>query len=50
MLRSLDGTVDRGVLTVAPTALGRGWNLEMLQRWLDERRSGPGVVPWVDRA
>ena len=50
MLRSLDGTVDRGVLTVAPTAAGRGWNLEVLQRWLGERAPGPGVRALGDRA
>ena len=47
MLRSLDGTVDRGVLTVAPTAAGRGWNLDALRRWLHERATAPGAVPWT---
>ncbi len=47
MLGSLDGTVDRGVLTVAPTAAGRGWNLDALKQWLGARASGPGMVPWV---
>ena len=31
MLVQLDGIVERGVLTVAPTAASRGWNLEWLQ-------------------
>ncbi len=47
MLGSLDGTVVRGVLTVAPTAAGRGWNLDALKRWLGDRAPGPGMVPWV---
>jgi len=47
MLGSLDGAVDRGVLTVAPTAAGRGWNLDALKQWLGDRASGPGTVPWV---
>ena len=28
MLVQLDRVVDRGVLTVAPTAAGRGWNAD----------------------
>ncbi|MBP2646695.1 MAG: folC [Gemmatimonadetes bacterium] len=47
MLRSLDGTVERGVLTVAPTAAGRGWNLEALERWLRDRSAGAGRVQWA---
>jgi dihydrofolate synthase/folylpolyglutamate synthase len=47
MLRSLDGTVERGVLTVAPTAAGRGWNLEALERWRRERSTGAGLVEWA---
>ena len=31
---SLDAAVDRGVLTVAPTAAGRGWDLSGCERWL----------------
>jgi len=47
MLRILDGTVERGVLTIAPTAAGRGWNLEALDRWLGDRSQGKGVVQWT---
>ncbi len=42
MLVLLDGTVERGVLTVAPTAAGRGWNLEALDRWLGDRSPAAG--------
>jgi dihydrofolate synthase/folylpolyglutamate synthase len=34
MLVTLDKAVDRGVLTLAPTAAGRGWNFDWLDRWL----------------
>lgn len=34
MLVGLDRVVDRGVLTVAPTAAGRRWDLDWLRRWL----------------
>ncbi len=46
MLRSLDGTVARGLLTIAPTAAGRGWSLEDLAHWLQERAPGEGMVEW----
>ncbi len=35
MLVALDAVIDRGVLTVAPTALDRGWNTTWLQEWLE---------------
>ncbi len=35
MLVALDAVIDRGVLTVAPTALDRGWNTGWLQEWLE---------------
>lgn len=35
MLVCLDQVVDRGVLTVAPTAAGRRWDLSWLHRWLE---------------
>ena len=47
MLRSLDGTIERGMLTVAPTAAGRGWNLEALERWMRDRSTGAGLVQWA---
>ena len=34
MLVELDRGIDRGVLTIAPTAEGRGWTTEWLQAWL----------------
>ncbi len=34
MLVWLDSVVDRGVLTVAPSAAERGWNLTWLEQWL----------------
>ncbi len=36
MLVRLDEVVDRGVLTVAPTAAERGWDLDWLGRWLKD--------------
>ena len=35
MLVDLDRVVDRGILTVAPTAAGRQWDLSWLRRWLE---------------
>ncbi|MEO6066554.1 MAG: folylpolyglutamate synthase/dihydrofolate synthase family protein [Gemmatimonadota bacterium] len=34
MLVELDRGIDKGVLTIAPTAEGRGWTTEWLQEWL----------------
>ena len=34
MLVELDRGIDLGILTVAPTAAGRGWDLSWLERWL----------------
>jgi dihydrofolate synthase/folylpolyglutamate synthase len=34
MLVWLDSVVDRGVLTLAPSAAERGWNLSWLEQWL----------------
>ena len=31
MLVQLDQVIDRGVLTVAPTAAGRGWDIDWLR-------------------
>ena len=47
MLRTLDGTVARGVLTMAPTAVGRTWNLEALEAWIRRRPAGAGLVEWT---
>lgn len=47
MLVTLDRTVDRGVLTLAPTAAGRGWNLEWLARWLADPSRPPARAQWT---
>ncbi len=36
MLVRLDRVIDRGVLTLAPTAAGRGWDIEWLRNWLQD--------------
>jgi dihydrofolate synthase/folylpolyglutamate synthase len=46
MLVLLDEVVDRGILTRAPTAAGRGWNLEWLGRWLREPSRPPARAAW----
>jgi len=47
MLVRLDAAVDRGVLTVAPTAMGRGWDLGWLDAWLREADRPPARAPWT---
>ena len=47
MLVLLDGVIDRGVLTRAPTAAGRGWNLEWLGRWLRDPARPPAKASWT---
>jgi dihydrofolate synthase/folylpolyglutamate synthase len=47
MLVQLDKVLDRGVLTVAPTAAGRGWNTEWLKRWLRQRSRPPARATWT---
>lgn len=46
MLVRLDAVVDRGVLTVAPTAQGRGWDLAWLQEWLARPDRPPAHAEW----
>ena len=46
MLVELDGAIDEGVLTVAPTAAGRGWDLGWLERWLAEPDRPPARARW----
>jgi dihydrofolate synthase/folylpolyglutamate synthase len=46
MLVLLDEVVDRGILTRAPTAAGRGWNLEWLGRWLRDPSRPPPKAAW----
>ena len=47
MLVQLDRIVDRGVLTVAPTAASRGWNAVWLRRWLRDRGRPPARAAWT---
>jgi dihydrofolate synthase/folylpolyglutamate synthase len=47
MLVLLDQVVDRGILTRAPTAAGRGWNLEWLGRWLRDSSRPPAHAAWT---
>jgi dihydrofolate synthase/folylpolyglutamate synthase len=46
MLVELDRVIDRGVLTVAPTAAGRGWDTRWLRRWLGDRGRPPARSVW----
>ncbi|HET9603517.1 MAG TPA: folylpolyglutamate synthase/dihydrofolate synthase family protein [Gemmatimonadales bacterium] len=46
MLVRLDAIVDRGILTVAPTAEGRGWDLAWLQQWLARPDRPPAHADW----
>jgi dihydrofolate synthase / folylpolyglutamate synthase len=47
MLVELDTVVDRGILTVPPTAGGREWNLEWLRRWLATPDRPPASAEWA---
>lgn len=47
MLVWLDSVVDRGVLTVAPSAAERGWNLGWLREWLARRDRPPARAQWT---
>ncbi len=47
MLVQLDRVIDRGVLTVAPTAASRGWNAVWLRRWLRDRGRPPARALWT---
>ena len=47
MLVELDTVVDRGFLTLAPTAAGRGWDTEWLAHWLADRDRPPARADWV---
>ena len=46
MLVELDRVLDRGVLTVAPTAASRGWDAAWLRRWLAKRARPPARASW----
>ncbi len=47
MLVELDRVIDRGFLTVAPTAAGRGWDARWLRRWLRDRGRPPARSVWT---
>jgi len=47
MLVQLYRVIDRGVLTVAPTAASRGWNAVWLRRWLRDRGRPPARASWT---
>lgn len=47
MLVWLDSVVDRGVLTVAPSAAERGWNLGWLRDWLGRQDRPPARAQWA---
>ena len=46
MLVRLDQVVDRGILTVAPSAEGRRWDLEWLRQWLKDPTRPPARASW----
>lgn len=46
MLVRLDGAIDRGILTVAPSAEGRGWDMDWLDRWLRDPHRPPAHAAW----
>jgi dihydrofolate synthase/folylpolyglutamate synthase len=46
MLVQLDRVVDRGILTVTPSAEGRRWDLEWLRRWLKDSHRPPAHAAW----
>ncbi len=47
MLVWLDAMVERGVLTVAPSAAERGWDLGWLREWLARRDRPPAHARWT---
>ncbi len=47
MLVQLDASVDRGVLTVAPSAAQRGWDMAWLDRWLKDPSRPPARAHWT---
>jgi dihydrofolate synthase / folylpolyglutamate synthase len=47
MLVQLDQVIDRGVLTIAPTAAARGWDIEWLRRWLRDPARPPAHADWT---
>ncbi len=47
MLVQLDQVIDRGILTIAPTAATRGWDIEWLRRWLRDPARPPARAEWT---
>ncbi len=47
MLVWLDSVVDRGVLTVSPSAAERGWHLGWLREWLARQDRPPARAQWT---
>src|SRR5919206_5236715 len=47
MLVQLDQIIDRGVLTIAPTAASRGWDIDWLRRWLRDPARPPAHADWT---
>jgi dihydrofolate synthase/folylpolyglutamate synthase len=46
MLVELDGAIDRGILTMAPTAAERGWDTAWLTAWLNRSDRPPARAQW----
>lgn len=46
MLVQLDRVVDRGILTVTPSAEGRRWDIDWLRRWLADPNRPPARAAW----
>lgn len=46
MLVMLDQVIDRGILTVAPSADTRRWDMEWLRNWLKEPDRPPARASW----
>jgi len=46
MLVQLDRVVERGILTMTPSAEGRRWDLEWLRRWLRDPDRPPARAHW----
>ncbi|HRP08666.1 MAG TPA: hypothetical protein PLL69_09270, partial [Gemmatimonadales bacterium] len=41
-----DRSIDVGILTLAPTAADRGWDIEWLERWLASTDRPPPHAEW----
>ena len=47
MLVTLDAAIDKGILTMAPTAAGRGWDVAWLKEWLNRPDRPPARARWT---